>query len=210
MFITFEGLDFCGKSTQVKLLENYLKGKNKNVIVIREPGGTAISEQIRKILLDRINDNMKNETELLLFAASRAQLVHEIILPYLEKNYYVISDRFHDSSIAYQAFGRNLQLEFVVQLQKFVIGNAVPDITFFIDIPVEEVLNRMSKVKNIELDRIETSPDGIDLQKIQFYERVRNGYLYLCERESRIKKIDGLLSIEEIHNIIIKYLESVK
>ncbi|MDH7603508.1 MAG: dTMP kinase [Melioribacter sp.] len=210
MFITFEGLDFCGKSTQVKLLENYLKEKNKNVIVIREPGGTAISEQIRKILLDRINDSMKNETELLLFAASRAQLVHEIILPYLQKKYYVISDRFHDSSIAYQAFGRNLQLEFVIQLQKFVIGNAIPDITFFIDIPVEEVLNRMSKVKNIELDRIETSPDGITLRKIQFYERVRNGYLYLCERESRIKKIDGLLSIEEIHNIIIKYLESVK
>ncbi|MEJ5350491.1 MAG: dTMP kinase [Melioribacteraceae bacterium] len=208
MFITFEGLDFCGKSTQVKLLENYLKEKNENVIVIREPGGTEISEQIRKILLDRINDNMKNETELLLFAASRAQLVQEVIIPHLEKKYFVISDRFHDSSIAYQAFGRNLQLEFVMQLQKFVIGNAIPDITFFIDIPVEEVLKRMSKVKSIELDRIETSPNGIDLQKIQFYERVRNGYLYLCEKEKRIKKIDGLLSIDEIHNIIIKHLES--
>ncbi|MEG8945852.1 dTMP kinase [Rosettibacter firmus] len=208
MFITFEGLDFCGKSTQVKLLENYLKEKKHNVIVIREPGGTTISEQIRNVLLDKLNDKMQNETELLLFAASRAQLVREIILPALEKKYYVISDRYHDSSIAYQGFGRNMQIEFVIQLQKFVINNAIPDITFFIDIPVDEVLKRMSKVKNIDLDRIETSPNGIDSEKINFYERVRKGYLYLCEKEKRIKKINGLLTIEEIHNIIINHIEN--
>lgn len=209
MFITFEGLDFCGKSTQVKLLENYLKECNKNVIVIREPGGTKISEQIRNVLLDKINDNMKNETELLLFAASRAQLVREIILPALENNYYVISDRFHDSSIAYQAFGRNLPLDFVIELQKFAINNATPDITFFIDIPIEEVFNRMSKVKKSELDRIETS-ENIYSKKIKFYEKVREGYLYLLEHEKRIKRIDGMLSIDEIHKSIIKYLEIVK
>lgn len=210
MFITFEGLDFCGKSTQVQLLENYLKTQNENVIVIREPGGTPISEQIRNILLDMNNVEMKSETELLLFSASRAQLVQEVILPALKKNFYVISDRFHDSSIAYQSFGRNISLDFVMQLQKFIIGNAIPDITFFIDIPIEEVFKRMSNVKNADLDRIESSPEGINSHKINFYEKVRNGYLFLCEKEERIKKINGLLSIEEIHKLIINYIEKIK
>ncbi|MCX7797310.1 MAG: dTMP kinase [Melioribacter sp.] len=208
MFITFEGLDFCGKSTQVKLLEKYLIKNNKKVIVVREPGGTKISEQIRSILLDKVNDKMADETELLLFAASRAQLVREIILPSIKDNYYVISDRFHDSSIAYQAFGRNLPIDFVIRLQKFVINNAIPDITFFIDIPIEEVLNRMSRVKESQLDRIETS-DNIYSKKIEFYKKVREGYLYLLEKEERIKRIDGMLSIEEIHNLVIKYLENL-
>lgn len=223
MFITFEGLDFCGKSTQVKLLEKYLRtklqksgelaDKKKEIITIREPGGTQISEQIRAILLDKINDSMKSETELLLFAASRAQLVQEVILPALEKGYYVISDRFHDSSIAYQSFGRNIPLDFVMQLQKFVIGNAIPDITFFIDIPVDEVLKRMSKVKNVELDRIESCQQNTDksvIKKTDFYEKVRNGYLYLSNNEKRIKKIDGLLPIEDIHKLIINYIENIK
>ncbi len=210
MFITFEGLDFCGKSTQVKLLEKYLIEKNKKVIVIREPGGTKISEQIRNLLLDKVNDSMKYETELLLFAASRAQLVREIIIPSLKENYYVISDRFHDSSIAYQGFGRNIQVEFVIQLQKFVIGDAIPDITFFIDIPVEEVLKRMSKVNSFELDRIESFSEEVNIKRVEFFEKVRNGYIYLCQNEKRFKKIDGMLSVEEIHNQIIEYLENYR
>lgn len=200
MLITFEGLDFCGKSTQVQLLENYFKKQNKKIIVIREPGGTQISEKIRKILLDRNHSEMRDETEALLFAASRAQLVREVILPALKGNKFVLSDRFHDSSIAYQSFGRELNFDFVVQLQKFAIGEAIPSITFFIDIPVEEVAARMSKVKHIELDRIETS-------KLDFYERVRKGYHYLAENEKRIKLIDGMLSIEEIHKKIIGEIE---
>lgn len=200
MLITFEGLDFCGKSTQVQLLENYFKKQSKKIIVIREPGGTQISEKIREILLDRNHSEMKDETEALLFAASRAQLVREVILPALKENYFVISDRFHDSSIAYQSFGRELNFDFVVQLQKFAIGEAIPSITFFIDIQAEEVARRMSKVKHIELDRIETS-------KLDFYERVRKGYLYLAENEKRIKLIDGTLSIEEIHGQIISEIE---
>ncbi|KAF0151482.1 MAG: thymidylate kinase [Ignavibacteria bacterium] len=197
MFITFEGLDFCGKSTQVHLLEKLLISQGAQVKVIREPGGTNISEKIRNVLLDKKNKEMLVETELILFAASRAQLVGEIILPLLEANAYVISDRFHDSSIAYQAFGRGIKLEFVDELQKFVIGKAVPDITFLIDIPIEEVVRRKSLVKQVELDRIERS-------KIDFYKKVREGYLYLASRENRFSKIDGALSIEEIHNIIIK------
>ncbi|MDF1611852.1 MAG: dTMP kinase [Stygiobacter sp.] len=196
MFITFEGLDFCGKSTQVKLLEKYFLEKNKEVILIREPGGTNISEKIRNILLDKKNKEMLIETELILFAASRSQLVGEVIIPALEKNKIVISDRFHDSSIAYQAFGRGIELNFVEELQRFVIGKAIPDITFFIDTPIDEIIKRKANVKKIDLDRIERSA-------IDFYEKVREGYLYLSKKEKRFCNINGLLSIEEIHKQIL-------
>ncbi len=200
MFITFEGLDFCGKSTQVELLEKYLLDKGENVKIIREPGGTIISEKIRDVLLDKKNTEMLIETELILFAASRAQLVGEIILPALSQNVFVLSDRFHDSSVAYQSFGRGINLEFVDELQKFVIGKAVPDLTFFIDITIDEMLKRKNSFKQVQLDRIERS-------KIDFYEKVREGYLYLSDRETRFKKIDASLSIEEIHNIIVTEVE---
>lgn len=196
MFITFEGLDFCGKSTQVQLLEKLLTEEGKKVKVIREPGGTIISEKIRNVLLDKKNSEMLIETELILFAASRAQLVGEVILPLLDENSFVISDRFHDSSIAYQAFGRGIDLEFVDELQKFVIGRTIPDLTFLIDIPIEEVVRRKTMVKHVELDRIERS-------EMDFYEKVREGYLFLSSRESRFRKIDGKLSIEEIHKVIV-------
>ncbi|OGU67264.1 MAG: dTMP kinase [Stygiobacter sp. RIFOXYC12_FULL_38_8] len=196
MFITFEGLDFCGKSTQVQLLEKLLTGEGKKVKVIREPGGTIISEKIRNVLLDKKNSEMLIETELILFAASRAQLVGEVILPLLDENSFVISDRFHDSSIAYQAFGRGIDLEFVDELQKFVIGRAIPDLTFLIDIPIEEVVRRKTMVKHVELDRIERS-------EMDFYEKVREGYLFLASRESRFRRIDGMLAIEEIHKVIV-------
>lgn len=196
MFITFEGLDFCGKSTQVQLLEKLLIGEGHKVKIIREPGGTNISEKIRNVLLDKKNSEMLIETELVLFAASRAQLVGEVIIPLLDKNAFVISDRFHDSSIAYQAFGRGINLEFVSELQKFVIGKAVPDLTFLIDIPIDEVVRRKALVKQVQLDRIERS-------KMDFYEKVREGYLYLAEKEKRFRKIDGTLTIEQIHKIIV-------
>ncbi|MCX7875828.1 MAG: dTMP kinase [Melioribacteraceae bacterium] len=200
MFITFEGLDFCGKSTQVQLLEKNLKENNKEVILIREPGGTNISEKIRNILLDKKNKEMLIETELILFAASRAQLVGEVIIPALEKNQFVISDRFHDSSIAYQAFGRGINLNFVEELQKFVIGKAIPDLTFFIDTPIDEIIKRKASVKKIDLDRIERSA-------IDFYEKVREGYIYLSKKEKRFVVIDGLLSIDEINKIILSYIK---
>jgi dTMP kinase len=203
MFITFEGLDFCGKSTQVQLLEKYLIDKGSKVKIIREPGGTPISEKIRDILLDKKNSEMSIETELILFSASRSQLVNQVILPALKENYYVISDRFHDSSIAYQAFGRKINLEFVEELQQFVIGKAVPDLTFFLDISIDEVIKRKSNVKQIELDRIE-------LSKIDFYKRVRNGYLYMAEKEKRFKIINGELPIEQIHKIIIDEVKKLE
>ena len=202
MFITFEGLDFCGKSTQVELLIKYLEERGKKAKVIREPGGTDISEQVRKVLLEKKNSEMFNETELLLFSSSRAQLVREKIIPDLQNGIYVISDRFHDSTTAYQAFGRNLNREFVKNLNSFVIENALPDITFFIDIPVEEVEKRKSIKKN-ELDRIEVSERN-------FYTNVRIGYNTLAKSESRFRVIDGMRTIEEIHRQIIEEVEKIE
>lgn len=199
MFITFEGLDFCGKSTQVELLKKHFEEKGKTVKIIREPGGVKISEKIRNILLDNENSEMFSETELLLFSASRAQLVREKIIPFLESDYVVISDRFHDSSIAYQGFGRGIDSKFVIDLQKFAIGNAIPDLTFFIDIPITEVLKRKQKLVNAQLDRIEVSESD-------FYEKVREGYKFLSKNEERFKLIDGLMTIEEVHNEILSYL----
>jgi len=199
MFITFEGSDFCGKSTQIELLKSHLEKNEKEVKLIREPGGTSISEKIRDILLDNKNHEMLFETELLLFSASRAQLVREVIIPSLKKGIYVLSDRFHDSSIAYQGFGRGVEIDTLMQIQKFAIGSAIPDITFFIDIPLEEIELRKAKLKNIELDRIEVSNSD-------FYRKVREGYLYLTEHEPRFRRINGLQSIADIHSEILENL----
>lgn len=195
MFITFEGLDFCGKSTQVKLLENYLSGNGFKIEILREPGGVLISEKIREILLDKNNLEMYDETELLLFTASRSQLVREKIIPNLKKGIIIISDRFHYSSIAYQGYGRGLDIEFVTKLQKFAVGKAIPNITFFLDIPIEEVLKRKSNFNKQELDRIEISESD-------FYHKVREGYLKIASKEERFFILDGKMSKEDLHNII--------
>lgn len=200
MFITFEGIDFCGKSTQVELLKNYFEKKGKTVKVIREPGGTEISEKIRDILLDKKNNKMFMETELLLFSASRAQLVREKINPFIEEGAIVISDRFHDSSTAYQGYGRGLPIDSVLNVHKLAIGNTIPDITFIIDILVSIAVQRKAEKTHQELDRIEVSSND-------FYEKVRNGYLSIAKEENRFRVVDGTKSIEEIHNIIINYIE---
>ena len=199
MFITFEGIDFCGKSTQVELLRKNLIDRKKIVEIIREPGGTKISEMIRSILLDKVHENMCNESEIFLFSASRAQLVREKIRPYLMKGYYVISDRFHDSSTAYQGFGRGLSVDAIMNIHNLAIGETIPDITFFIDISVEEAENRKKQKLNRELDRIEVS-------ERDFFEKVRNGYLYLS-KDKRFKKLDGTLPVQVIHQYIVNEIE---
>ena len=202
MFISFEGIDFCGKSTQIELLKDYLIDKNKKVEILREPGGTVLSEKIRLMLLDNKNSSMFAETELLLFSASRAQLVREKIRPFLEKEYYVISDRFHDSSTAYQGYGRGMQIERVLQVHKLAIGDTIPEITFFIDIPVGVANERKKKKSKGKLDRIE-------LADIEFYNRVRSGYLEIAAKENRFKVIDGTQTIENINNQIISEIELI-
>ena len=202
MFITFEGIDFCGKSTQIELLKSYLLKNKKKVRVIREPGGTEISEKIRTMLLDKENSKMLMETEFLLFSASRAQLVREKIRPYLDEGIYVISDRFHDSSTAYQGYGRGISIEVVLSIHKLAIGNTIPDVTFFIDIPVDAAEQRRQEKLSEYLDRIEISDMG-------FFSRVRNGYLELAKNENRFRILNGMDNIEKIHEKIINEIEKI-
>ncbi|GMR25736.1 MAG: dTMP kinase [Ignavibacteria bacterium] len=200
MFITFEGIDFCGKSTQIDLLEKHLLDKNKKVLVIREPGGTEISEKIRRMLLDKENSKMFMETEFLLFSASRSQLVREKIQPYLEREFYVISDRFHDSSSAYQGYGRGIAIDVISSINNLAIGKSIPDITFFIDIPVDVAEQRRQQRSIDNLDRIEKSNKD-------FFYRAREGYLKLAEREKRFKVLNGTENVEVIHKKIINEIE---
>ena len=203
MFITFEGIDFCGKSTQAELLKKYYEAQNKRVEIIREPGGTEISEMVRSILLDKKHYHMVMETEICLFSAARAQLVREKIRPYLNQGIYVISDRFHDSTTAYQGFGRGIDIESVNHINNLAIGGTIPDITFFIDITVEEANKRKKMKQNFNPDRIEVSDS-------QFYERVRAGYLFLADQDNRIKVINGMRSKEETHKAILEEISSLE
>jgi dTMP kinase len=177
--------------------------KNKKVRVIREPGGTEISEKIRTMLLDKENSKMLMETEFLLFSASRSQLVREKIRPYLDEGIYVISDRFHDSSTAYQGYGRGISIEVVLSIHKLAIGNTIPDVTFFLDIPVEVAEQRRQKKLSEHLDRIEISD-------MDFFSRVRNGYLELAKNENRFRILNGMDNIEKIHEKIINEIEKIE
>jgi dTMP kinase len=202
MFITFEGLDFSGKSTQVAILKKYLEDLGRKILLIREPGGTEISEKIRDLLLDKENSEMNDKTELLLFYSSRSQLIREVIRPKLKEGYFVLSDRFHDSSTAYQGYGRGLNLDFIEKLNEFVLGETVPDITFFIDVPLDIIQKRKELKNGLVLDRIESSDDD-------FYTRVREGYYQISEKEDRFKIIDGSRNIEiifeEIRSILVAH-----
>jgi len=141
MFLTFEGIDFCGKSTQARLLVERLE-KNHTVRLIREPGGTRISEQLREILLDKRHLELTEVAELFLFEASRAQLVAEVIRPALERGEFVICDRYSDSTTAYQGFGRGVDIEAIARVNALATGGTEPDLTVVIDIPVEEIERR--------------------------------------------------------------------
>jgi dTMP kinase len=201
LFITFEGLDFSGKSTQAALFAERLARDGRNHIVLRDPGGTAIGERIRSVLLDRAVLNMSDVTELFLFSASRAQLVSEIIKPNLEKGTLVVCDRFYDSTTAYQGAGRGLPLDAIATINHSAAAGLVPDLTFFIDIPVSEVERRMLRQK--------TGADRMELSGRGFYERVREGFLRLAANEPRFEVIDGLKEIEEIHAEVWKRYENV-
>ncbi|HHU53148.1 MAG TPA: dTMP kinase [Clostridiaceae bacterium] len=191
LFITFEGIDGSGKTLQLELLTANLEKAGLKYLLIREPGGTSISEQIRKILLDRKNIEMSAETELLLFAAARAQLVKQIVKPALAEKTIVISDRFFDSTTAYQGYGREMNVNFIQNLNDFAIQGLSPDLTFYFDVSVETALGRLK-------DRTEKS-DRIDLESQNFMERTRSGYLKIAERNpDRVRVIDAERDPEEI------------
>lgn len=186
MIISFEGLDGCGKSTQINKLKIYIESLGRKVIVLREPGGNSISEKIRDILLDKKNLNMVYETELLLYIASRAQLVNEEIIPLLESEYVVLLDRFIDSTTAYQGYGRGLDIDFIEDLNNFVTcnGKYIPDMTFFIDLDPKVSLNRVHS-RGEEINRMEAT-------KFDFFEKIYDGFnIIQSKNPDRIIKIDG-------------------
>ncbi|HHD82548.1 MAG TPA: dTMP kinase [Bacteroidetes bacterium] len=186
-FISFEGGEASGKSTQAKKLYEYLKAEGFPVVLTHEPGGTDISERIRQILLDKDNLGMCALTELFLYFASRAQHVFEVIKPALKENKIVISDRYHDSTMAYQGEGRGVPKVKIKEMNDFATSGIIPDITFLIDVPPQVALKRLE-----QFDRIER-------EDIEFHKRVRSEYLQLArENEKRFVIIDGMADIETI------------
>jgi dTMP kinase len=187
-FITLEGIEGSGKTTQALFLKELLRAKGMEVVVTREPGGPPIAEKIRDILLDPANKQMVPLTELFLYEASRAQHVAEIILPALDAGKAVICDRFFDASTAYQGSARGLDLAAVRQLNLLATGGLKPDLTLVLDLPVEVGLRRLGR-----------RPDRIESEALEFHERVRQGYLAVASLEEfRIKVIDAAGSIGDI------------
>ena len=206
LLITFEGLEGCGKTTQAKMIYDFLIKQKIPSIYTKEPGGTKIGDKIRKILLDQKNDGMDYKTEMLLFLASRAENVRLIILPALEEGKVVISDRFYDSTTAYQGYGRGIDLKNIKHLNSLVVGKAIPDLTFVLDIDPYEGLRRSASFGNSRELRFEE--EFINKKIIGgklFLERVRHGYYRLSQEETgRIKIIDANGNKEDIYNEIIK------
>jgi len=200
IFISFEGIDGCGKSTQVDLLIKKLNSLKIRSLLVREPGGSKIAENIRSILLDNANRLMSNETEALLMTASRAQLTREVIIPKLKEGFVVVADRFQDSTIAYQGGGRGLDISFLEMLNLFATNHLIPNMTFYIDISAKEGLKRT--ISN-EFDRIENAGEA-------FQVRVRNEYLNLIKKEpQRVFLVDGTKTVTEIHEEIWSKIEKI-
>jgi len=183
LFITFEGVDGCGKSTQMRFLSEHLERLGYNCVLTREPGGCSISEQIRSILLSVENKNMDCRTEALLYAAARVQHINEVIMPAVAEGKIVLCDRFLDSSIAYQGYGRGLGKEFVLGINAYAMNNAMPDATFFFECPPKSAFTRMNPAK--QMDRLEQ-------ETMTFFERVFAGYQAIAAEEpARVIKIDA-------------------
>ena len=192
-FITFEGIDGCGKSTQARLLMGKLNEEGCKSILVREPGGTRVSEAVREILLTKDMDEIQPRTEALLMTASRAQLTDEVIGPNLDKGNWVIADRYTDSTLAYQGGGRQLDLEWLIQLNNFATDALKPDMTVFVDIVPEEGKRR----------RESDNPDRIEKAGMDFQQNVRKMYHEIAKRfPDRIFVVDGHETIENIQHTI--------
>ncbi len=196
MFISFEGIDGSGKSTQISLLLKYFDEKNIKYVLLREPGGTDVGEKVREIVLNNKND-VKDFTEVMLYATSRAQLVEEKIIPALDKGLVVVCDRYVDSSIAYQSV-RNVPFEDIITINQMATRNILPNMTFLLDVPAHIGLSRVKKLS--EGDRIEQAG-------LNFFEEVVKKYSNIANNnKGRIFKLDGMQSVDEIHQQVIKIL----
>ncbi|MBA7572342.1 Thymidylate kinase [subsurface metagenome] len=207
LFITFEGLDGSGKTTQIELLNNYLKSKGFDVVTTIEPGGTEIGGKIRNILLDNENLDMSHKAETLLFLASRAELVSDVIVPALREGKIVICDRFFDSTVVYQGIARGLGEKKILDMSLWATGGIVPDITFLLSVKVSRGKKRM--------DTVSKKRDRIELEKDNFKKKIYKGYLDIAgKNKDRIVVIDGEKSIEsifeEIKSKVCEYLKNRK
>ena len=205
-FITFEGPDGSGKSTQIAMLAEHLRSNGWDVLTTREPGGTPIGDQIRTVLHDVVNTEMVSEAEILLYSASRAQLVGQVIRPALAQGTVVLSDRYADSTIAYQGYGRGLDLAVLRRITDFATGGLIPDLTVYLDVPVEQGLER----KRQALAQHAGEWNRLDQEDVEFHRRVRQGYLELAAAEpERWLIVDASPTVEEIQQRILEAVKSV-
>lgn len=197
LFITFEGADGCGKTTQLNLISDYLKTKGYDILLTREPGGKGLGEKIREILLN-YDGVVSDRCEEFLFLADRAQNIDMIINPAVEQGKIVLCDRHTDSTVAYQGCGRGLDIERINYLNNIATNGTTPDLTLVFDVDIETSNKRVGDEK----DRMESSGD-------EFFNRVRTGYLELAKNEpDRIKVIDGTKSVEDVHKEVVKIVEN--
>jgi len=202
-FITLEGSEGSGKSTNLAYIHQKLHQSGIDVVLTREPGGTPLGEQIRELLLDHRQQAMASDTELLLMFAARSQHLNELILPALEQGKWVLCDRFTDATYAYQGAGRGISEERIATLEQWVQGELRPDLTFFLDLPVDQGLARAGE---------RSTPDRFEREKIDFFERVRQGYLSQAVREpQRYRVVDASVALEQVQaqldTILADYLK---
>jgi dTMP kinase len=201
-FISFEGIDFSGKTTQIQLLTEKLIQQGQKVMVIREPGGTVISEHIRNILLNKEHKEMTPICELLLYNAARHQLIKEKIIPALQSGSFVLADRFVDSTTAYQGFGRKISKKLVNEINNSVTRGCMPTITFYLDLKPEDIIDRR-EFRNTTADRLESTGD-------KFYQRVYEGYHKIADKnKSRIKILNAKQTIDQISLKIWTYVKKI-
>lgn len=197
LFITFEGIEGCGKSTQARMLKEFLIKEGKSVFLTREPGGPKIAEKIREILLSVENKEMLPQTEVLLYMAARSQHTGEWIIPELEKGKIVISDRYYDSTFAYQGAARKIDGKLIDTIRRYATFGLVPDITFLVDLPEEIGLSRI----------LAKDADRLEQESMKFHKKVREGFLDLANKEpERFVVLDGNKSIKEIHEDVISII----
>jgi dTMP kinase len=213
LFVTFEGIEGCGKTTQISLLKDFLEQKGYSVVATREPGGTQIGDSIRKILLDPRNVHIESRTELLLYEASRAQHVKDAIRPALERGCIVLCDRFTDATLAYQSYAQGISKDLVESLNQCATDNLTPDLTVLIDCPVEIGLKRTEN-REITVNQ-GVSENRFEEKNLAFHQMVRLGYLQIAERNSnRIYLVDGRedpsIVHQEIRAAVLKKMEGKK
>lgn len=209
MFVTFEGVEGCGKSTQAKRVRQWLQEtKKRRVLLSREPGGTAVGRTLRSLLLDAANNHLCARAELFLYLADRAQHVQEVLKPALEAGIDVLVDRFADSTLVYQGFGRGLDLHLLQGLNELALDNLKPDLTFVLDLPPEIGLDR-ARSRNGR-DGTDRSEGRFEAESLDFHSRIREGYLELASREQeRIKVVDGSLDEDRVFSSIQASVEDM-